>query len=369
MTSRERILGALRGEKTDRVPFCPLLAYWWESQDDELTNRGELEFLESIGADPLFRGHYPGYGKDSEGIVLFKRTIHDCEILTEIEGNKKTTIFHTSKGDLKFGYQYVEQGNTWFLVDHPVKEEEDFRLLTYIMDCTRLEADYEQFMHEEEKLGERGFLLPLICPELKTSFQSLLESWVGTETMVYSLMDFPETVQETLDAMYRVSRQAAEIAADSPAEFFLSWEDTSTTNISPQYYQDYILPELTMWCDILHAKGKKYVQHACGRLHALLPDIAGSNIDVLESISPAPTGDIDLAEVSRILPERISIVGGIEPVNLLYLPTEEIGRKGRELLKIMKNRGYILANSDSCPPGVAIEKFEALAKLVKEKEQ
>ena len=367
MTSRERILKALSGEKTDRVPFSPFLTYWWESQEDALTDKGELEFLESIGADPLFRGHYPMHGKNYEDILLWKKTIDDCEISTQVQGNTRVTTYYTSKGDLRMGHKYVESGNTWFLVDHPVKEEEDFLILKHIMDSTHLEPDYARFEQEEEKLGERGLILPLVCPEMKSSFQAMLETWVGTEEMVYSIMDFPELVQETLDSMYRVSREAAEIAANSSSPVFLSWEDTSTTNISPQYYRDYILPEINMWCDILHKKGKRYVQHACGRLKALLPDMAGSKIDVLESVSPAPTGDVDLHDLDRIFPECISIVGGIEPVTLLNASEEEVLGKARELLDIMKNRGYILANSDSCPPGVSIEKFKALARLVKER--
>lgn len=367
MTSRERILKTLKGEKVDKVPFCPMLSYWWENQEDEITNRGELEFLESIGADPLFRGHYPIYGKVAEDMLLCKRHIEDCTISTEVNGNRRVLTYHTSKGDLKFGYRYVEQGKTWFLVDHPVKSEEDFGILKYIMDSTHLEADYERFEREAEKLGERGLLMPLICPETKTSFQALLESWVGTEELVYALADYPEIVQETLQSMYRVSKEAAEIAANSTCEFFISWEDTSTTNISPQYYRDYILPEINMWCEILHKKGKRYVQHACGKLNSLLPDIAGSKIDVLESVTPAPTGDIIMDDVNKILPERIAVIGGIEPVELLSTSVEETVNKAQELLNIMENRGYILSNSDSCPPGVSVEKFEALAQLVSKK--
>lgn len=366
MTSRERLLNAISGKETDRTPFGPFLEYWWQNQPDALTDKGELEFLESVGADPLFRGHYPMYGKNWENIELFKKTIDDCEISIKENGNTRVTTYHTSKGDLRLGYKYVESGNTWFLVEHPIKEEEDFQILKYIMDSTHLEADYERFERETEKLGDRGLLLPLICPETKSSFQAMLETWVGTENMVYSVVDCPELVQETLDSMYRVSRDAAEIAANSSAPAFISWEDTSTTNISPQYYRDYILPEINMWCDIFHKKGKRYVQHACGRLKALLPDMADSKIDVLESVSPAPTGDVDLKDVNRIFPERISIIGGVEPVTLLNASEEEVIEKARELLGIMRNRGYVLSNSDSCPPGVSIEKFKALAKLVRE---
>ena len=363
MTSRERIINALLGKKCDRIPYSPFLAYWWESQDDKLTKKGQLEFLESIGADPLFRGYYPLYGKNSENILLFDRHIEDCEIRTKVCGKEKQVTYHTSKGDLTFGYRFVNEGNTWFLVDHPIKEEKDFLLLKYIMDSTCLKANYEKFEREAEKLGERGLLLPIICPELKSSFQSLIEHWAGTESIVYSLVDFPEVVQETLTSMYRVSRDAAEIAAGSSSQFFLSWEDTSTTNISPQFYRDYILPEINMWCDILHQKDKKYIQHACGELNALLEDIAHSKIDVLESVTPAPTGNVEMQRVQNILPEHISIVGGIEPTQLLQLSTKEVVSQAAELVNIMKGRGYILSNSDSCPPGVSIEKLKALSEV------
>lgn len=360
MKSRERIIRALKGEQTDRTPFCPFLAYWWEHQADEIREKGELEFLESVGADPLFRGHYP----DGDGILLAKKHVEDCKIYTEENDRVRVVTYHTSKGDITETYKFVEQSQTWFLVEHPVKEEKDFLILQHIMDSTSLEADYKTFHQEVEKLGERGLLIPIICPEMKSSFQSLLEHWVGTENMVYALVDYPEIVEDTLHSMWRVSKKAAEIAADSSSPFFLSWEDTSTTNISPQYYRDYILPEINMWCEILHRSGKRYIQHACGHIDALLEDIAGSEIDVLESVSPFPTGNVDMKRVQEVLPERIAVVGGIDPVQLLNLSTESVVEKGQELIDIMQGRGYVLANSDSCPPGVEIEKFKALAQLV-----
>lgn len=365
MTSRERILHALAGTQPDRVPFSPFLAYWWEAQPDALTDAGELTFLEQIGADPLFRGHYPMTGKNYEDAVLCKTRIDGCEIMQKTEGIRKTTTYHTAKEDLTLGYRYVERSNSWFLVEHPLAKEEDFQLLTDIMNATHLEPDLERYERETEQLGERGYILPLICPEMKTSFQSLLEKWVGTENLVYALIDFPEIVQETLDAMRRVSREAVEIAVQSSSPFFLSWEDTSTTNISPAYYEKYILPEINEWCGILHAHGKGYIQHACGHLHDLLPAMASSAIDGLGSLSPAPTGNVMLEDVADRFPKHISIIGGIEPVDLLESPIEVILNHAGHAMDVMQNRGYILSNSDSCPPGVTVEKLEALAKLVR----
>lgn len=369
MTSKERLLNILKKKSVDRVPFCPFLAYWWEAQPDSLTDLGELVVLEKMGADPLFRGHYPMLGKTYDEALLFTQNISDCNINTWTEGNRRFTVYQTSKGALTLGYRYVQESNTWFLVDHPLKEEKDFQLLTYIMQCTTLTPSYDRFLEEEQKLGDRGLIIPVLCPELKSSFQSLVERWAGTEQIVYSLMDYPDTVLETLEAMRKVSCEAAKIAANSPASAFITWEDTSTTNISPSYYREYILPEINQWCEILHRAGKLYVQHACGHLNDLMADIASSPIDCLESISPMPTGNVDIEKVPQQLPSRIAVIGGLEPTDMLNCSIEMLEKKSNRLITAFCGRAYALSNSDSCPPGVDYEKFVRLAKLVKTQEE
>ena len=366
MQSKERIMNVLRGKEVDRVPVCPYVAYWWEHQTDEFTAQGELGFLESVGSDPLFRGHWPMNGKDYEEMALFRKEIADCEIKEVIEGNKKNITYHTPIGDLTLGYLYTPVSDSWFLVDHPVAEEEDFLVLQHIMKNTKLIPEYERFNKVYDELGERGVLVPLVSPESKSSFQSLLEKWCGTENLVYALMDFPEVVEDTLKIMYERSMEGARICAASRAEVFETYEDTSTTNISPQFYRDYILPEINGWCEILHASGKLYLQHACGTLDQLLEDIAGSKIDALESLTPAPMGDVKMERAAEVIPQHMAVIGGYGGIQFLEDTEDEVEEGGRRLLKIMKGKRFILGNSDSCPPGVSVEKFRRLVKVAKE---
>ena len=79
---------------------------------------------------------------------------------------------------------------------------------------------------------------------MKTSFQSLIEHWVGTEELVYALADYPETVEECLQVMDRKALESVEISVKSPAEAFIFWEDSSTTNISPAYFDKYTAPAI-----------------------------------------------------------------------------------------------------------------------------
>ena len=141
-------------------------------------------------------------------------------------------------------------------------------------------------------------------------------------------------------------------------------EDSSTTNISPSFYRDYIVPEINEWCEILHAKYKMYMQHACGRIKNLLPYMAGSGIDAIESISPPATGDIQVWEARAALPESIALIGGIEAVHFESLSMDELKPYVQRLIDELSGSRYILANSDSLPPGVSHEKMAMIRELL-----
>jgi len=368
MRSKQRILSVLRGKEVDRIPWSPNLAYWWEAQSENFTACGEVEFLKSIGADPLIRGHYPYYGKEWRDIILYRTEYKSCSIKEFKESSSKTIVYETPIGNISAVYRYSPSGNTWYLAEHPVKEEKGFKILAYLFEDMVIRPDYELYNEAAKKWGDDALLVPIVAPSpnLKTSFQSLLEYWVGTEELVYALADYPEIVEETLESMRKVSLKTAEISAQSDAEAFTSWEDTSTTNISPDLYERYILPEINDWCRILHSYGKLYIQHACGHLKALIPLMAKSDIDCIESISPPPTGNIELWEARKILPERIALIGGIEPTVFLESDIDKLESYVTELLEKLKGTRYILANSDSCPPGISLEKFNLVSKIVKE---
>jgi hypothetical protein len=354
MTSSERILGALKTGKVDHTPWSPFLAYWWEQcKDDSIKSRGQAGFLRSIGADPLLRGF----------CSMFNVRYGVTKVDEVVKGTKKQIRYATPRGTLCAGYEYSAQGDTWFIRDYPVKNAGDFEILCFIAEDTIIEANYAAWENEKE-ISQNAFCLPQLSPYGKSSFQSMIEYWVGTEELSLLEADSPEAVQEALDAMGKKTREAARISAGSPAEAFISWEDTSTTNISPAWYERYILPEINAWCDTLHAAGKLYVQHACGHLRHLAPLIASSGIDAIESLSDPPTGNISVEDFSALIPERIAIIGGLEPTFFMNSTLPELQKRVEFLLSFFKGKRFILANADSCPPSVGAEKFGFVAALV-----
>lgn len=355
MTPKQRLLAAISGKQTDRVPWAPFLAYFWESLPQDIQNKGQLAFLEDIGADPLLRGFSQ----------LFTLKRNKCSVQEIVNGNEKRIEFQTPVGKLHGRYVYTPIGDTWFLTEHFVKTKEDFKILTYLNEDMKIEENFTPFLTANQELGERGLYLPIIGSEYKTSFQSLVEHWVGTEELVYALTDYPDAVEECLFSMRRRSVETIRISIESSAEAFIFWEDSSTTNISPSYYEKYTLPEINEWGRIIHKAEKYLIHHACGHLNGLLPLLAKTQIDVIESISPPPTGNVELWEAKKVLPEHIGFIGGIEPTVFLNSTMDELEEYVLYLLHKMGNHRFTLANSDSCPPGVAREKFKLVSEIIK----
>jgi len=368
MSPKERLLASIKGEETDRVPWSPFLAYFWEDQSEEIQQRGQLEFLENIGADPLLRGVY-----GTDVLQLFKLKRNCCHVNEIVKTNIKHIIYETPVGNLKESYKYSTDGNTWFLVEHPVKNAEDFKILTYLNEDLTIIPDnkaMKKFKEIYKKTGNRALYLPIIgtgttVGAFKSSFQAMVEHWVGTEQLVYSLYDYPEIVKEALQEMRKNSIDTVKISVQSPAEAFIFWEDTSTTNISPQYFSDYVVPEINDWGEIIHQADKFLIHHACGHLKDLISLMAKTKIDMIESISPPPTGNIEIWDAALKLPENIGLIGGIEPTVFLFSNLNELKIYVQNLLNRMRGYKFILANSDSCPPGVSLEKFKMITELIK----
>lgn len=355
MRAKERLLNAIKGKEIDRVPWSPFLAYYWDFLDEETKHAGMVEYYKKMGADPLLRGT----------IALHREKWENCEIREKSEGNKRVRIYETPVGTLQEIYTFSSAANSWFLTRYPVQDEEEFKILMYLFEHVRFEDNLKEFEREYRELGDDGLILPVIGTGVKTAFQSLVEHWCGTEGITYALYDYPELVQECLNIMWAKDRETVEIALKSPAEGMIFWEDSSTTNISPAFFETYTLPQINDWADTLHREGRFLVHHACGHLRDLMPLIASSSIDALESISPPPTGNITVEEIRKALPERIALIGGIEPTFFLNEGMEDLLGYVENILRQLKGSRYVLGNSDSCPPGVSYDKFVAVSELVR----
>jgi hypothetical protein len=61
----------------------------------------------------------------------------------------------------------------------------------------------------------------------------------------------------------------------------------------------------------------------------------------------------------------MGIIGGIEPVHFLQLSESQLKPYVEAVIAEASGGPFVLANSDSCPPGVSVEKFELVAEIAR----
>ena len=61
----------------------------------------------------------------------------------------------------------------------------------------------------------------------------------------------------------------------------------------------------------------------------------------------------------------MGIIGGIEPTQFLNLSEAELGPYVESVIEEGQGGPFLLANSDSCPPGVTVEKFKIAAEVAR----
>jgi hypothetical protein len=357
MDSRQRIISALHGQPVDHVPFCPFLAYVWEHFPAAVQQAGQLAFHQRIGADPLWRGApCPVRAVPPSGLM---RDVID-------HGTTVVTIIQTPVGTLQETHQRSQLGNTSFLVEHPLKTPEDFRIQTWIEEHTRLEYDPRPAREHLQGPGRAGLSLGMLIPRGKSAYQTMVEHLVGTEELIYALVDCPDAVETLWRTMVARDLEAVRLAAASEYEYFTTWEDSSTQNYSPAQYDRYIGTEIGAWCQVLADPGKRYIQHACGHIRALVQRMDAHGVFAVESISPPPTGDVSIEETRKLVGPDFGIIGGIEPTIFLGLSLAELGAYAEEVISQGQGGPFVLANSDSGPPGVTEEKFALVAQIARD---
>jgi hypothetical protein len=354
ISSKERLSLALSGLPVDVIPFSPNLAYMFDTLPPEIRNLGHLGICRLIGADLLNRFAPPAVKFVTDDTVRETLKTEPEFIRSRIE---------TPVGALEKVWHHSDSGNTDFLIEHPLKSETDYKTELYILEHTRPVLDLEPSRQCLAGAPE-GLHIGMLIPEhVKSAFQYLVEHLTGTGQIFYDLMDFPDTFHAVYAALRDLHRRAAELALDSDYEYFLTWEDSGTQNYSPQLYAEYIAPEIAEWCALLKPAGKKYIQHSCGYSRELLGMMRDGGVHAVESLATYPTGNLHLREARAKLGAGIGIIGGIDPVELLNRNGDNLLAYAEEVIAEGRGGPFILANSDSCPHGVTLEKLRAVAEL------
>ena len=204
MTPRERLLAAIAGEQTDRVPVnCyELVAYdpncWYNQRDsykplmDLTREKTDCAFMASLPAAP--------FGNTADAVRgVEAQSPAGRNITTKKRRQGKTlyieTTYHTPKGKLSSLHRIDDDVFTVWTIEHLLKTTDDIDKYISFEWEQSTQLDLTEFAAEQAQLGENGIMMPSLTDamgevgELFGLSQFLVLSITQTDRIKY-LIDF-----------------------------------------------------------------------------------------------------------------------------------------------------------------------------------
>jgi len=374
MSSKERLLSAIRGECPDRLPVTThhVMPSFLDSHMDGATDQ---EFFDRFGLDPIHwiiayaadesSEEYHDPGHTELGFLEARRVSSDnWRFQVEKIRNKQydTSRFSiiTPKKTISMVLQ-SDKHTTW-VAEQLIKEKSDIDLIARYM--THPRCDIKAVNTAADQYGARALIRGHIAcfdgfgqPGCWQDFSCLY----GSTNLIMASMEDPQWVHAFLEVL----RERKKVYADSlkGADYDLielGGGDASTTVISPDIFNEFVAPYDSELIASAQKAGQKIVYHTCGGMMPILEEIAAMNPDAMETFTPAGMGgDANLSDAKRRIGDQVCMIGGFDQFHFFTGCTEEETRKEvrRCFREAGQRGGYILSPSDHF--------FEADLKLIK----
>lgn len=338
MTSKERMLTALRMEKPDRVPAT---IHQWQPYHLRtfMDGMSDLEAFRSVGLDAALT--YSPFTLQEN--TDWRVTVTESR---EVFPRYQYTI-ETPGGALSCTVD-TNEFTSW-VSEHLIEHDEDVVVYrdyhpAHTLDSAAVEKKYDE-------LGDDGILRTFIVGYQGGCWQDACELH-GTERMIYATLDKPDWVHEFLTILLE---EKLRFIHDHMRGIKVDLVETgggasSTTVISPDIHREFCLPYDTKIHDALHDAGHRVVYHTCGGMMPLLDIIPKNGCDASETLSPPGVGG-DIVEpkaVKERLGRKVALIGGLDQSTVLGDGTPEAVRT--EVHRLFEGfgpgGGYIMSAAD-----------------------
>lgn len=332
MNKRDRILQAISHKDTDIVPYnIGLTQKAWERLNEYT---GDPSYVENIGNHLWGCGYggfeevKPGYFRDDFGVVWNRTVDKDIGVVEE----------------------YLIREPDMSLYKFPEIDEDSIRTM-----CR----------NTIETAGEH-------CTTASLGFSMFERAWTlrGMENLLMDFITDPDFVHEMLESICEFNLRIIDIFCEFPFDgiyFGDDWGQQSGTIMGPRYWREFIKPRIAKMYAKAKNAGKFIIQHSCGDIHEIFPDLIEIGLDVYNTFQPEI---YDIRAVKKEFGSHLTFFGGISTQRLLpFASPEEVKRVTIETMDILsQNGGYIAAPTHAVPGDVPPENIIAMVEVFKNQE-
>ena len=390
MTQKQRMLATLRGEPTDTIPWAPRLDLWYNAnlRAGTLPPRYANVALEDITDDLGFGYHaivphfkdlrdprdemHRALGIYNLWTMPYVTRLEEVEVAVTAEGDLTHVAYRTPVGDVTTTVVYDENMrragiSITHISEYAIKSVKDYAAVGYLFDHATVEPNEEGYRAFSEHVGDRGMACAFLS--LAGSPMHLLQrELMPMELFFYEMYDHPEELSECAESIGRYFEKIFQVVAKSSADLFLLGANYDHGVTPPPFFREHILPWLKRFARMLHAQGKFLLTHTDGENTGLLDCYLDSEIDVADSICPAPMTNLTFVQVRNYFGDRIAIMGGIPSICLLR---ESMSDRAFEayLDDFFSHLGcgdrLILGISDTTPPKAEFDRLKRIGERVR----
>ncbi|UCH35194.1 MAG: hypothetical protein JSV65_02250 [Armatimonadota bacterium] len=319
MTSKERLMRALRREQPDRLP-CTVHQWQGYHLDEYLGGISALAAFARCGMDAAIQ-YFESMGQFwlpgmHEGDSSNPDWIDEVEVLEpDPEALVQRHTIRTPHGTLT--YQTEGNRRTTWVTEHMVKRKEDVDLIERYAPVPKL--DHAAIRRAYDEVGDAGILRGFVWGDQAGCWQHACCLY-GTQEMILAAIDDPGWTHRFLRILCDKKLRFVEESLVG-AKFDLietGGGASSSTVISPRMHREFCLPYDRELHDALHRAGHMVTYHTCGGMMPLADMIADNGADATETMAPASVGgDVDAAELKRRVGDKLCLIGGMDQHNVL----------------------------------------------------
>lgn len=347
MTSRQRLLTAMRGGRPDRIP----VTIYEYSPFDELTwFNSEPSYAPLMDLERRYGDTFARMPLDDCPILLGDpNAVHGREELAADGALVMTSEIDTPKGKLRAVTRRDPGLMTNWQIEPLIKSDEDIERVLSMPDppCRANEARLREM---QAKVGEQGMLLFSVGDALGHvvglfDFQDFVLRCCGDDGPIRALLD------KAQGQLLRAIREYNRVITGAAIRLW-GPEYAGPPLMNPAvYFRRYVIEQDRQATELIHAGGNLSVIHCHGRLKSLLDMILEIGADALEPIETLPmnTADVTLAEVQKKLAGRMCIMGAVQALLLETAEPEQMRQHVREAIEIGGAGGGFVLLPTSAP--------------------
>ena len=349
MTSKERMLCALNGEKPDRMPIS--LHQWQPYHLEKYLGGGDaleafrrfgmdaqIQYFESMGQFWLIEADFAKFSTSEwrDEATIISDDPDDRIIHHEI---------HTPEGILT--YKTAGDQKTTWITEYLIKRDEDIQLIRKYMPVPKLDLEPIKAIYDE--VGDDGILRGFVWGDQVGCWQHAC-CLMDVNELILRCFDQPDWMHDLLAIL--LDKKLQFIESMKGAKFDLvetGGGASSSTVISPTLHEEFCLPYDRKIHDALHDLGFKITYHTCGGTFGIEGHIVANGCDASETLAPISVGgNQEPWQFAQKIDGRIALIGGVDQFNVVtHGSPERIRDTVHKLFRTVgADGGYICSLSD-----------------------